>query len=80
MSRHYSETNKSDQNHCQFTYTSLSFAGFLFEYVSGANFLGEIVEWIGFSVACFNVPSVAFAVFTLCNIGPRALHHHRYIK
>ncbi|XP_062593558.1 3-oxo-5-alpha-steroid 4-dehydrogenase 2-like [Saccostrea cucullata] len=27
-------------------------SGFLFEYVSGANFLGEIVEWIGFSLAC----------------------------
>ncbi|XP_061193836.1 3-oxo-5-alpha-steroid 4-dehydrogenase 2-like isoform X2 [Saccostrea echinata] len=54
--------------------------GFLFEYVSGANFLGEIVEWIGFSVACNNLPSLAFAVFTLCNIGPRAFHHHRFYR
>ncbi|XP_062618757.1 3-oxo-5-alpha-steroid 4-dehydrogenase 2-like, partial [Saccostrea cucullata] len=54
--------------------------GFLFEYVSGANFLGEIVEWIGFSVACFNLPSLAFAVFTLCYIGPRAVHHHRFYR
>ncbi|XP_022324490.2 3-oxo-5-alpha-steroid 4-dehydrogenase 2-like [Crassostrea virginica] len=54
--------------------------GFLFEYVSGANFLGEIVEWIGFYVACYNLPSLAFAVFTLCNIGPRAFHHHRFYR
>ncbi|XP_062598234.1 3-oxo-5-alpha-steroid 4-dehydrogenase 2-like [Saccostrea cucullata] len=52
--------------------------GFLIEYVSGANFLGEKVEWICFSVACFNLPSLASAIFTLCNIGPRALHHHRF--
>ena len=26
--------------------------GGLFEYVSGANYLGEIVEWTGFAVAC----------------------------
>ena len=57
---------------------NLLFTGFLFEYVSGANFLGEIVEWIGFHVACYNLPSLAFAVFTLCNIGPRAFHHHRW--
>ncbi|XP_062618765.1 3-oxo-5-alpha-steroid 4-dehydrogenase 2-like [Saccostrea cucullata] len=54
--------------------------GFLFENVSCANFLGEIVEWIGFSVACFNLPSLAFAVFTLCYIGPRAVHHHRFYQ
>ncbi|XP_048754965.2 3-oxo-5-alpha-steroid 4-dehydrogenase 1-like isoform X2 [Ostrea edulis] len=54
--------------------------GFLFEYVSGANFLGEILEWGGFAVACNNLPSAAFAIFTCCNIGPRAFHHHRFYR
>ncbi|XP_048842972.1 3-oxo-5-alpha-steroid 4-dehydrogenase 2-like isoform X1 [Brienomyrus brachyistius] len=52
--------------------------GGMFEYVSGANFLGEIIEWFGFAVAAWSVPALSFAVFTLCSIGPRAYHHHRF--
>lgn len=52
--------------------------GGLFEYVSGANFFGEIVEWIGFALIAQTYASFAFAFFTLANIGPRAWHHHRY--
>lgn len=26
--------------------------GFLFEYVSSANYFGEIVEWFGYAMAC----------------------------
>ncbi|XP_052701518.1 3-oxo-5-alpha-steroid 4-dehydrogenase 2-like isoform X2 [Crassostrea angulata] len=51
--------------------------GGLFEYVSGANFFGEIVEWLGFAVANGTLPTFAFFFFTLCNIGPRACHHHQ---
>ncbi|KAL3872770.1 hypothetical protein ACJMK2_035971 [Sinanodonta woodiana] len=52
--------------------------GGMFEYVSGANFFGEIIEWLGFAVAGCSLPSFAFFFFTLCNIGPRAYQHHRY--
>ncbi|KJH48701.1 3-oxo-5-alpha-steroid 4-dehydrogenase [Dictyocaulus viviparus] len=52
--------------------------GGLFEYVSGANFFGEIVEWIGFAVMSKSLPSIAFAFFSVCNIGPRAIHHHQW--
>ncbi|XP_008314564.1 3-oxo-5-alpha-steroid 4-dehydrogenase 2a [Cynoglossus semilaevis] len=51
--------------------------GGLFEYVSGANFFGEIVEWCGYAIAVWNFPGFAFTFFTLCSIGPRAYHHHR---
>ncbi|XP_076026776.1 3-oxo-5-alpha-steroid 4-dehydrogenase 2a isoform X2 [Genypterus blacodes] len=50
--------------------------GGMFEFVSGANFLGEILEWSGYAVATWSFPSFAFAFFTICSIGPRALHHH----
>ncbi|XP_075921191.1 3-oxo-5-alpha-steroid 4-dehydrogenase 2-like isoform X4 [Petromyzon marinus] len=53
-------------------------AGGLFELVSGANFLGEIVEWIGYALATWTFPAFAFAIFTIGCIGPRALHHHRW--
>ncbi|KAM4771987.1 3-oxo-5-alpha-steroid 4-dehydrogenase 2 [Rhinophrynus dorsalis] len=52
--------------------------GGMFNYVSGANFLGEIVEWFGYAIATWSLPAFAFAFFTLCSIGPRAYHHHRY--
>uniref|UniRef100_A0A672LPY1 3-oxo-5-alpha-steroid 4-dehydrogenase 2-like n=1 Tax=Sinocyclocheilus grahami TaxID=75366 RepID=A0A672LPY1_SINGR len=52
--------------------------GGMFELVSGANFFGEIVEWCGYAVACWSFPAFSFALFTICSIGPRAYHHHRY--
>jgi 3-oxo-5-alpha-steroid 4-dehydrogenase 1 len=52
--------------------------GGIFEYVSGANFLGEIVEWIGFGLICGTPASWTFAFTTACNIGPRAIHHHQW--
>lgn len=50
--------------------------GGMFELVSGANFFGEILEWLGWAVAAWRLPAGAFALFTACNIGPRAWHHH----
>ncbi|KAJ8044564.1 3-oxo-5-alpha-steroid 4-dehydrogenase 1 [Holothuria leucospilota] len=52
--------------------------GGLFDYVSGANFFGEIVEWTGFAIASWSLPALAFSVYTTCNIGPRAIHHHTW--
>lgn len=57
--------------------TALISAGGLFEYVSGANYFGEIVEWFGFAVVTWSLPALAFALYTLSFIGPRAYHHHR---
>lgn len=52
--------------------------GGMFTYVSGANFFGEIVEWAGFAIACWSLPSSAFFLFAAFNIGPRAIQHHRW--
>ncbi|XP_003728409.2 3-oxo-5-alpha-steroid 4-dehydrogenase 1 [Strongylocentrotus purpuratus] len=52
--------------------------GGMFDYVSGANFFGEIVEWIGFSIACWSLQGLAFAFFTFCVVSPRAWQHHLY--
>lgn len=52
--------------------------GGMFDYVSGANFFGEIVEWTGFAIACWSIPAAAFALFTFCNIAPRAASHHKF--
>ena len=53
--------------------------GGMFNYVSGANFFGEILEWFGFALATgFALPSLTFASFTALNIGPRAIQHHKW--
>lgn len=54
--------------------------GGLFRHVSCPNHLGEIIEWAGFALACWNPPALAFAIWTLANLGPRALAHHRWYR
>ncbi|KAI6236881.1 3-oxo-5-alpha-steroid 4-dehydrogenase [Aphelenchoides besseyi] len=54
--------------------------GGMFEFVSGANFFGEILEWFGYSLYCQTLTSFAFALFTFCNTMPRAVEHHRWYQ
>jgi hypothetical protein len=54
--------------------------GFLFKFISCPNLFGEMIEWIGFALICWNLPALSFAVWTVCNLGPRAMHHHRWCK
>ena len=50
----------------------------LFEYISCPNHFGEIVEWIGFAIAAWSLPALTFAIWTFCNLFPRALNHHEW--
>uniref|UniRef100_A0A4W5MAM9 3-oxo-5alpha-steroid 4-dehydrogenase (NADP(+)) n=1 Tax=Hucho hucho TaxID=62062 RepID=A0A4W5MAM9_9TELE len=52
--------------------------GGLFHYVSGANYFGEIVEWMGYAIATWSLTTFSFAFCSLCFIGRRAFHHHRF--
>ncbi|NWI56046.1 S5A1 dehydrogenase, partial [Calyptomena viridis] len=52
--------------------------GGMFEYVSGANFFGEILEWFGFALACCTLESLAFALCTLFILSSRAKQHHQW--
>jgi hypothetical protein len=54
--------------------------GGLFEYVSCPNHLGEIVEWLGFAILCWNLPALSFAVWTMALLIPRSLAHHRWYR
>ncbi len=54
--------------------------GWLFEYVSCPNYLGEIIEWIGFAVASWSLSALSFAVWTGANLIPRALSHHMWYR
>lgn len=54
--------------------------GHLFEYVSCPNYLGEILEWIGFAVATWSLAGLAFAFYSAANVAPRALSHHHWYR
>jgi steroid 5-alpha reductase family enzyme len=51
-----------------------------FRYVSCPNHFGEIVEWSGFALMVWSLPALAFAIWTLVNLMPRAIHHHKWYK
>ena len=53
--------------------------GGMFRLVGGnPNYLGEIVQWIGFALMTRSVAAWAFAFFTFCNVFPRAISNHRW--
>jgi 3-oxo-5-alpha-steroid 4-dehydrogenase 1 len=54
--------------------------GGLFKYISCPNFLGEIVEWTGFALMTWSPAALAFAIWTIVNLVPRALDHHRWYR
>jgi 3-oxo-5-alpha-steroid 4-dehydrogenase 1 len=54
--------------------------GGFFRYVSCPNHFGEIIEWSGFALLTWSSPALAFAVWTLVNLMPRALHHHKWYR
>jgi 3-oxo-5-alpha-steroid 4-dehydrogenase 1 len=54
--------------------------GGMFRLVSNPNYLGEIVQWIGFAILTRSIAAWAFAFFTFCNIFPRAISNHRWYR
>lgn len=54
--------------------------GWLFNKVSCANLFGELIEWLGFAILCWNLPAVTFFIWTAANLIPRALAHHKWYK
>ena len=54
--------------------------GGLFRTISCPNYLGEIVEWGGFALMVWSLPALSFFIWTVVNLVPRALDHHRWYK
>jgi 3-oxo-5-alpha-steroid 4-dehydrogenase 1 len=45
----------------------------LFKYVSSPHYLGEILEWAGWALLTWSPAGVAFLLFTMANLVPRAV-------
>ncbi|KAJ1678491.1 hypothetical protein EV182_003941 [Spiromyces aspiralis] len=52
--------------------------GGLFRWVSCPHYFCEMVEWIGYAVATWCLPSLLFALSTICVLSTRALTIHRW--
>jgi 3-oxo-5-alpha-steroid 4-dehydrogenase 1 len=52
--------------------------GFLFKYISCPNLFGEMVEWLGFALMAWHWPGWTFFIWTICNLLPRAVSHHKW--
>jgi protein-S-isoprenylcysteine O-methyltransferase Ste14 len=52
--------------------------GGMFRWVSCPNFAGEMIQWIGWAVMCWNLAGLSFAIWTIANLVPRGLAHHRW--
>ncbi|RMF19596.1 MAG: DUF1295 domain-containing protein [Candidatus Dadabacteria bacterium] len=54
--------------------------GGLYRWISAPNYFGEMIEWLGLAIAVWNVAGLSFFLFTVANLFPRALAHHRWYK
>lgn len=55
--------------------------GGMYRYVTGANYFGELTEWLGYAILTWSLGGLAFFLWTFANLGPRARAiHGRYIK
>lgn len=50
--------------------------GGLHKFVASPNYFGEILEWTGWAILTWSLPGLAFMLFTIANLVPRA-HAHR---
>jgi len=49
-------------------------------FVASPNYLGEIMEWTGYAILTWSLPGLAFMVFTMANLIPRAHKHRKWYK
>jgi 3-oxo-5-alpha-steroid 4-dehydrogenase 1 len=52
--------------------------GGAYRWISCPNYLGEMVEWGGWALACWNLGALAFLAWTVANLAPRAVLTHRW--
>lgn len=52
----------------------------LYRYVSAPNLLGEIIEWLGWAMLSWCLPTFSFALWSMANLIPRAFNHHHWYQ
>ena len=52
----------------------------LYRWISCPNYFGEILIWLGWTVATWSPVAAAFSLWSIANLVPRARSHHRWYK
>ena len=52
----------------------------MYNYISCPNYFGEIIEWLGFAIMVWSAPAFIFVLWTVFNLLPRALAHHKWYQ
>jgi 3-oxo-5-alpha-steroid 4-dehydrogenase 1 len=53
---------------------------FLFKYVASPNYLGEMLEWLGFAIMTNALSAWCFWAWTVANLFPRALANYKWYQ
>jgi len=54
--------------------------GGLYRWVSSPNYLGEMMEWAGWALATWSLAGLAFFLWTVAHLFPRAVANHRWYR
>ena len=54
--------------------------GFLFNNIYSPNYLGEMIEWLGWAIMTWSFAGLVFFFWTVANLLPRALANHRWYQ
>lgn len=51
-----------------------------YRWISSPNYAFELVEWGAWALLTWSMPGLAFFLYAIANLGPRAMTHHRWYK
>jgi len=54
--------------------------GGMYKFISSPNYFGEILIWVGWALMVWNWAGLLFAFWTMANLVPRAISHHKWYK
>ena len=54
--------------------------GLFHRFVSSPNYLGEIIEWLGWAILTWSISGLVFFIWTVANLFPRAIANHKWYQ
>ena len=48
--------------------------------MSSPNYLGEMIEWLGWAIMTWSLAGLVFFFWTVANLLPRAVANHKWYK
>ena len=54
--------------------------GGMYRFITAPNYFGEILQWGGWALACWNLGALGFFAWTVANLAPRAFANHKWYK